>query len=327
MALISVIVPVYKVEKYIHRCIDSILAQTFTDFELILVDDGSPDNCGAICDEYAAKDPRIHVIHQQNGGLSAARNAGIDWAFENSNSEWLIFIDSDDWVEPEMFSLLLSAANSTESEIARCILSECDILSNTAIPDMIVQNPADAYIEKRFTMSACAKLFHKYLFSNIRFPVGRVYEDAFTTYKLFFQTKQIVTVDKLMYHIEQNMDSITRSPWTPKRLDELDAYEVQLDFFASGKYQSVINEVASRYVHIVLQQYNCVKETDLPTCRKRRYQNILSSKMRSILRKYKNNIPYSFGNAKYLYEVAYPISMYVYWFLLAQWNKLIGKRK
>ena len=101
MPIISVIVSVYKVEPYIRQCVDSILAQTFTDFELILVDDGSPDNCGAICDEYAAQDCRVRVIHQENGGLSAARNAGIDWAFANSDSQWLAFVDSDDWVHPD----------------------------------------------------------------------------------------------------------------------------------------------------------------------------------------------------------------------------------
>ena len=93
---ISVIVPVYKVENFLHRCVDSILAQTFTDFELILVDDGSPDGCGEICDAYAREDSRIHVIHQKNGGLSAARNTGIDWVLENSDSRWLAFVDSDD---------------------------------------------------------------------------------------------------------------------------------------------------------------------------------------------------------------------------------------
>ena len=110
MPAISVIVPVYKVEKYIHRCVRSILGQTYADFELILVDDGSPDNCGVICDEYAAKDSRVVVIHQENGGLSAARNAGIDWVFANSDSQWLSFIDSDDWVHPEYLQRLLDAA-------------------------------------------------------------------------------------------------------------------------------------------------------------------------------------------------------------------------
>jgi len=109
MPAISIIVPVYKVEAYLARCVDSILDQSFRDFELILVDDGSPDNCGAICEEYARKDSRIHVIHQENGGLSAARNAGIDWAFENSNSQWLTFVDSDDWLHREYLNVLYRA--------------------------------------------------------------------------------------------------------------------------------------------------------------------------------------------------------------------------
>lgn len=117
MPTISVIVPVYKVEPWLWRCVDSILAQTYTDFELILVDDGSPDNCGAICDEYAAKDSRVHVIHQKNGGLSAARNAGIDWVFAHSDSRWLTFVDSDDWLYPETLQFLLRDA--AEKDIAK----------------------------------------------------------------------------------------------------------------------------------------------------------------------------------------------------------------
>lgn len=98
MCEISIIVPIYKVERYLKRCVDSILNQTFTDFELILVDDGSPDNCGRICDEYAEKDNRIYVIHKENGGLSDARNAGLDYA----TGQYIIFVDSDDFVEPDL---------------------------------------------------------------------------------------------------------------------------------------------------------------------------------------------------------------------------------
>lgn len=110
MPEISVIVPVYKVEKFLHRCVDSLLCQSFESFELILVDDGSPDHSGAICDTYAEKDPRIHVIHQKNGGLSAARNTGIDFVMANSNSHWLAFVDSDDWVHPDFLKRLYSVA-------------------------------------------------------------------------------------------------------------------------------------------------------------------------------------------------------------------------
>ena len=125
MPKISVIVPVYKVEKYLNRCVDSILSQTFTDFELILVDDGSPDKCGEICEEYANKDSRIHVIHQKNGGLSAARNTGIDWANANSNSKWITFIDSDDWVHHEYLKQLLETANARNVDICVCNYTSC----------------------------------------------------------------------------------------------------------------------------------------------------------------------------------------------------------
>ena len=126
MPTISVIVPVYKVEPYLHRCVDSILNQTFEDFELILVDDGSPDNCPVICDEYAAKDSRVVVIHQENGGLSAARNAGIDWAFANSNSQWLSFVDSDDWIHPQTLEHLLRAVEENGTKISICGYEESD---------------------------------------------------------------------------------------------------------------------------------------------------------------------------------------------------------
>ena len=116
--LISVIVPVYKVEEYIYRCVDSILAQSFKDFELILVDDGSPDNCGKICDEYAQKDKRITVIHKENGGLSDARNTGIDWALKNSN--WITFIDSDDWVHTDYLKNLYNAVKENNVDISVC---------------------------------------------------------------------------------------------------------------------------------------------------------------------------------------------------------------
>ena len=120
MAQISIIVPVYKVEPYLRRCVDSILNQSFLDFDLILVDDGSPDTCGVICDEYAAKDSRVHVIHQKNGGLSAARNAGIDWAFAHSDSSWLTFVDSDDWIHPQMLEALHNAVRKDDTSVAVC---------------------------------------------------------------------------------------------------------------------------------------------------------------------------------------------------------------
>ena len=127
--LVSVIVPVYKVEKYIHRCVDSILSQTFRQFELILVDDGSPDNCSTICEEYALVDDRIRVIHRENGGLSAARNSGIEWVLANSDSQWLTFIDSDDWIHPQFLEVLVHGVQLSGAQVGmvgRSYVSEFD---------------------------------------------------------------------------------------------------------------------------------------------------------------------------------------------------------
>ena len=120
MPSISVIVPIYMVEPYLRRCVDSILAQTFPDFELILVDDGSPDNCGQICEEYARLDRRVLVIHQENRGLSAARNAGIDWVMANSDSSWITFVDSDDWIHPNMLKHLFELNRDHGTQISAC---------------------------------------------------------------------------------------------------------------------------------------------------------------------------------------------------------------
>ena len=120
MLAVSVIVPIYNVEKYLNRCVDSILKQTFTYFELILVDDGSPDNCGKICDKYAKKEDRVTVIHKQNGGLSDARNAGIEWTLQNSNSEWITFIDSDDWVHKDYLKLLYKVVKDNNVDVSLC---------------------------------------------------------------------------------------------------------------------------------------------------------------------------------------------------------------
>ena len=120
MSIISVIIPIYNNEKYIQRCLDSILKQTFFNYDLILVDDGSSDNSGSICEEYAQKDKRIQVIHQENNGLSAARNSGLEWMYANSKCEWVSFVDSDDWIHPRYLEALLHAVNSKNVKISAC---------------------------------------------------------------------------------------------------------------------------------------------------------------------------------------------------------------
>ena len=221
--MISVIVPVYKVEPYLRRCIDSILCQTYRDFELILVDDGSPDNCGAICDEYATKDSRVVVIHQENGGLSAARNAGID----ASKGEYLSFVDSDDWIHPEMLQWLLRAIQSNHVPISVCGFQETD---GRTVAIAATDFAAQMLDTEQFFVSynvnatiACGKLYARELFAGIRYPVGKIHEDEFTTYKILFTQEKIAFFPAQMYFYFRNYDGITKSTWKLDRMDSLEA--------------------------------------------------------------------------------------------------------
>ncbi len=268
MPKISVIVPVYKVEPYLHRCVDSILAQTFKDFELILVDDGSPDNCGAICDEYAAMDDRVHVIHQKNGGLSAARNAAIDWVFANSDSEWISFIDSDDWVHREYLYSLYSAALETGCEASCCLYTRVTIDGDKLDhPDCTVKREVlsfDQYFSKTglgYTpYIACAKLVKKQYFANIRFPIGKLTEDLFTTYRLLFPCKSIVRENAILYYYYQSEQSIMRNHWTPARLDEVEASMNLLTFMREKKCVKAEQTAFTRFLWVLRTQINMIRE-------------------------------------------------------------------
>lgn len=235
MPQISVIVPVYKVEKYLHECVDSILGQTFRDFELILVDDGSPDNCGAICDEYAAKDSRVRVIHQENQGLSGARNSGIDAA----QGEYITFVDSDDLVDLRYLEILMTAMQDGAT-IAICRHQE--FADGEVLPPWDGSVPrqtfcaTDALVRlyngsAQVPVNAYCKLLQRSLLGDTRFPVGRLHEDqAFTPY-ILYRAEQIVSCDAVLYHYRANPTSITRSTFTLRRYDDLWAIENCIRFF------------------------------------------------------------------------------------------------
>ena len=234
MAIISVVVPVYNVEKYLSRCIDSILNQTFSDFELILVDDGSPDNCGKICDKYAIKDKRIHVIHKVNGGLSEARNYGIEWAVKKSNSSWITFIDSDDWVHPDFLRILYKAVLDNNTFLSFCTFKRMNSFQQyeeIKVSYSRIDTQRIFYNKRVNSIVACGKLFKKKDFESVRFPVGRLHEDEFTTYKILFKYKEVSFVNNELYFYYMNSDSITQSNWTLRRLDNLDAFKQQIAFF------------------------------------------------------------------------------------------------
>ena len=245
MPEISVIVPVYKVEKYINRCVDSILNQTFFDFELILVDDGSPDNCGEICDEYAKKDNRVVVIHKQNGGLSDARNAGMDWSFANSDSKWITFIDSDDWVDANYLCKLYNYSISDNSAITVTSFRKTDNEIEETIASCIPRkySPEEFWVSERTNaVVAWGKLYKKDLWIDIRYPIGKINEDEFTTYKLLFGQKSILFIPEQLYFYYINNESITRKTWSPMRLDSIDAFELQNIFFTEKGYLKALEK-------------------------------------------------------------------------------------
>lgn len=216
MPEISVIVPVYKVEPYLRKCVDSILAQTFTDIELILIDDGSPDNCGAICDEYAAKDNRVVVIHQQNAGVSAARNAGLDIA----RGSYIGFVDSDDWIEPEMYETMLRTAKESNADVVICGAKYTDVEGTGLTPAFLrecIYHTSEELLKEIFGMpNRCGggiwnKLFLTDAVSEVRFDVGvTMGEDWIYLYKAFLQCRKGVQIPQPLYTLVERPGSATR---------------------------------------------------------------------------------------------------------------------
>ena len=213
--LISVIVPVYNVAGYLPRCVDSILNQTYGNLEILLVDDGSADDSGRICDEYAEKDPRIRVIHKENGGLSSARNAGLDV----SSGQYVGFVDSDDWIEPEMYAELLALMERNYAQLV--CAGRYDVNGDTGektmglCPQSRERISGEALAGRIFLWdhcdsSACDKLYRRELFDGIRYPEGKTCEDVPVTYRLALKARWAVLCDQPYYNYFHRSGSISK---------------------------------------------------------------------------------------------------------------------
>lgn len=212
--LISVIVPVYKVEKYLEKCIESIIKQTYTNLQIILVDDGSPDNCGKICDEYAKKDSRIEVIHKINGGLSDARNVGINRA----NGRYIGFVDSDDYIKEDMYEKLINLIKEYDADISICNLydvidgNECIRNKDNGIHEYSrIDILKEILLDKNIQSYAWNKLYKKELFDEIKYPIGKKYEDIGTTFYLFEKCNKIVVTSEPEYYYLKRADSLVNN--------------------------------------------------------------------------------------------------------------------
>lgn len=228
MARISVVIPVYNAEAYLDQCVESVLSQTFSDLEIILVNDGSTDGSGMKCDFYKNKDKRIKVVHKNNGGLSSARNIGI----ENSSGEYIGFIDSDDWVSCDMYDYLYRMIRSYKADVSSIAYTvvngrEPIFAVHNCKRECIInmqQKEAMRYylkagMEKVNDYSVCTKLYKAELFNKIRFPDGRLYEDMGTNFSILSRVQSYVKSNRICYYYYYNMKSITKSRFSLKQMD------------------------------------------------------------------------------------------------------------
>ena len=265
MPEISVIVPVYKAEDYLHACVDSILSQTVSDFELILVDDGSPDGCGAICDDYAARDSRVRVIHQENQGQAAARNRALAVA----KGEWVCFVDSDDAVHPQMLERLGQAAAESGAAMSMCRMLEApempEDFSSPVEVSWELLSMAEESLVALFDAGdypgwvACAKLIRRELVQSHPFCPGRVYEDNEAVCHWIYGAKTVASIPYSLYFYRTNPDSTTQSRFSMKKLDYLWALEGIIRFYSSVGYTTLRERFGTLYAEEAAGDYHRVR--------------------------------------------------------------------
>lgn len=266
----------------------------------------------------------IMRMKKRNGGLSDARNAGIDWAIKNSDSEWITFIDSDDWVHPQYLEKMISSTEETNCNV--CIAR----YKKTNVPEnyIVSKNNYRVFDTQQFYCSntanatvAWGKLFKKSEFETIRFPVGRLHEDEYTTYKILFKYTEIVYIDEPLYYYFINPSSIMGSQWKPERLDLLDAIEENLVFFSKNNYyQAYLNrlEMMKKSICVYMDEISKSSNEDY----KRKIYPTLRHKLRKYIRICKKHHLYSFSTDKWAFSLAHPILMREYWMLVTIKNKL-----
>ena len=268
--LISVIVPIYKTELYLRKCVDSLINQTYTNLEIILVDDGSPDGCPQICDEYAAKDSRIKVIHKENGGVSAARNFGLDHA----SGAFIAYIDSDDYVSENYIEYLVELAERYDADIACCgyiiVSSHTEAVTDNRLDSGFLCSGNEAcriMLTERYNQLVVAwgKIFKAELARRFKFPKGKIYEDALTTYKYYYYCDRVAIGDAKLYAYYSNDGGITASNDYSGVFKRAAAHRERAEFF-EGKKERTLARLAWEgtltvyYIHSVLYNGMCNAE-------------------------------------------------------------------
>lgn len=264
MQKIFFIIPVYKVEPYIRRCINSVISQSYQNTEIILVDDGSPDNSPGICDEYAKKYKNIFVIHKENGGLSDARNAGLSYVLEKADSnDYITFLDSDDFVHEDFAKELVNLCLQNSCGIAQCNYEkgEADIFTpKDSKANVFTQTSEQALLGYTLKSQCCAKIYRADVFKSVRFPVGMLNEDEFVIYKFVYNAKKVAFTDKNLYYYYQHgtsiMDEIAKKlKNNPHRYDYLKAYEERISFFKKEKKHDLVLKTHEKICTDIILRY------------------------------------------------------------------------
>lgn len=249
MAIVNVIVPIFNAEDWLNKCINSILKQTYTDFELILVNDGSTDKSLEICNNYAKRDSRITVLNQENQGCSVACNTGIEYSFKN-NSEYLIFIDADDWVLPNYIEVLYNLITKYKTNVALCRFSWNKEYYFKGKEELYT--PEDLYL--KFNVDSIVrwnKIYKKEVFKEIKYPPGKIYEDEFTTWKILFKEKLIPMIQEYLYIHILNFRGISQTIGTT---NDIEALEEQCNFFKNNNYEKAYDFCRKRFNYLKISK-------------------------------------------------------------------------
>lgn len=258
--VISIIVPVYNAENYLGRCIDSIINQTYRFLDIILVDDGSTDNSGKICDEYAIRDKRIRVIHKQNGGLSDARNVGI----EAAKGKYIGFVDADDYISEHMYERLFSCLQRENADITMCRYQrfegrQCDQAIDSGIQSYVSMDKYEAlnnmydFDGEAYTV-AWNKLYKKSVIGEVRYPVGKINEDEFTSYRFILNAERIVFLSDILYYYYYNDSGITSSNNYYANCDVYEAFDEKIQYFESADMIQYITKTHKQYLDRIIMR-------------------------------------------------------------------------
>ena len=262
---LSIIVPVYNAEAYLDRCVQSILAQTMPDFELILVDDGSPDHCGEMCDAYAKTDPRIRVIHQANAGQAAARNRALDIA----QGEYYGFADSDDYIHPQTFEILLKNARKHKAQISvGGYQSVTGLVSHPTWNDVTSHSWKGTEFLRHCLIDGVDKkpwvlwdkIFHRACFKNLRFPEGRIYEDNAVVYRAIYEADRVADCDATLYYYFFNESSTVNQNFKLKHLDWLKVLEEMIPYFEDKQDATLVDKLNRSYLFSLTDLYRKVSQ-------------------------------------------------------------------